>query len=85
MKVIDLVSVNGRGRVACIDHLPEGLNEGAVVRQGDNRWLVTGIEHHALPQENIVKNGWPAGLLIRPIDGAPIDPELEGQLIRDVS
>lgn len=43
MKVVEILSIRGRGATATIDALPEGMRVGSIVTQGRRRWVVTSI------------------------------------------
>lgn len=62
MKVLDHVTIRGRGILTVIDALPAGLECGDDVRCGVRLYRVVGIETHAMPRSHT--NGKPAGLLL---------------------
>lgn len=75
MKIVETFPIRGRGVLAIIDALPSELECWMVVRSGDAKWTVHGIETHAMPRSHT--NGKPAGLLLYGSEPVCVGMELE--------
>jgi hypothetical protein len=76
MRVVEILSVRRRGATATVDTLPNHLDVGSIVAQGEKRWRVVSI----LWARGDRGPGEPAELELRDVLGSAVMPVAERDL-----